>query len=164
MEEALARAEYLEDACSRMEDGEEVTGPAAGRYTEALRLYGQEFRGRYMSGKQAAALRANPRLRIYDNSARFVTCCYDQSKAQCHPDRLGQLGTDETPDINHCQPNCGNIARTDRNIEQASAAVSRHEEDIASPLTPEPMRARLAQRVAALKAMIQSHNERTTER
>ena len=120
MEEALARAEYLEDACSRLDDGEEVTGPAAGRYTEALRLYGQEFRGRYMSGKQAAALRANPRLRIYDNSARFVTCCYDQSKAQCHPDRLGQLGTDETPDINHCQPTCGNIARTDRNIEQAA--------------------------------------------
>lgn len=163
MEEALARAEYLEDACSRLDDGEEVTGPAAGRYTEALRLYGQEFRGRYMSGKQAAALRANPRLRIYDNSARFVTCCYDQSKAQCHPDRLGQLGTDETPDINHCQPNCGNIARTSRNIEQAAAAVSRHEEDIASPMTPEPMRARLAQRVAALKAMIQTHNERTTD-
>ena len=65
MEEALARAEYLEDACTRLEDGEDVTGPAAGRYTEALRLYGQEFRGRYMSGKQAAALRANPRLRIY---------------------------------------------------------------------------------------------------
>lgn len=161
MEEALARAEYLEDACSRMEDGEEVTGPAAGRYTEALRLYGQEFRGRYMSGKQAAALRANPRLRIYDNSARFVTCCYDQSKAQCHPDRLGQLGTDETPDINHCQPNCGNIARTDRNIEQAAAAVSRYEDEMASSMTPEPMRARLAQRVEALQAIIQSHNERT---
>ena len=94
MEEALARAEYLEDACSRMEDGEEVTGPSRPVH-ETLRLYGQEFRGRYMSGKQAAALRANPRLRIYDNSARFVTCCYDQSKAQCHPDRLGQLGTDE---------------------------------------------------------------------
>ena len=136
MEEALARAEYLEDACSRMDDGEEVTGPAAGRYTEALRLYGQEFRGRYMSGKQAAALRANPRLRIYDNSARFVTCCYEQSKAQCHPDRLGRLGTDETPDINHCQPTCGNIARTDRNIEQAAAAVSRYEDEMASSMTP----------------------------
>lgn len=161
MEEALARADYLEDACSRMEDGEEVTGPAAGRYTEALRLYGQEFRGRYMSGKQAAALRANPRLRIYDNAARFVTCCYDQSKAQCHPDRLGQLGTDETPDINHCQPNCGNIARTDRNIEQAAAAIGRYEDEIAALMTPEPMRARLAQRVELLKAIIRDHNERT---
>ena len=114
-----------------------------------------------MSGKQAAALRANPRLRIYDNSARFVTCCYEQSKAQCHPDRLGQLGTDETPDINHCQPTCGNIARTDRNIEQAAAAVSRYEDEMASSMTPEPMRARLAQRVEALQAIIQSHNERS---
>jgi hypothetical protein len=159
MEEALARAEYLEDACSRLDDGEEVTGPAAGRYTEALRLYGQEFRGRYMSGKQAAALRANPRLRIYDNAARFVTCCYDQSKAQCHPDRLGQLGTDETPDINHCQPTCGNIARTDRNIAAVADAITRYESEIASPMTPEPMRTRLAQRVESLKAIIAKHNQ-----
>lgn len=161
MEEALARADYLEDAYTQMEGGEQVSGPAAGRYREAIRLYGQEFRGRYMSGKQAAALRANPRLRIYDNAARFVTCCYDQSKALCHPDRLGQLGTDETPDINHCQPNCGNIARTDQNIEQAAAAVSRYEEEIASPMTPEPMRARLAQRVEVLQTIIRDHNERT---
>ena len=87
-------------------------------------------------GRQAAALRANPRLRIYDNSARFVTCCYDQSKALCHPDRLGPNGTDETPDINHCQPNCGNIARTDRNIEQAADTIKQYEAEMASPLTP----------------------------
>lgn len=163
MEEALARADYLEDAYAQMQDGEQVSGPAAGRYREALRLYGQEFRGRYMSGKQAAALRSNPRLRIYDNSARFVTCCYDQSKAMCHPDRSGPLGTDETPDINHCQTNCGNIARTDRNIEQASDTIARHEADMASPLTPEPLKARLAQRVAALQTIITTHNERTTD-
>ena len=116
-----------------------------------------------MSGKQAAALRANPRLRIYDNSTRFVTCCYDQSKALCHPDRLGPLGTEETPDINHCQPNCGNIARTDRNIEQAADTIARHQAEMASPLTPEPLRARLAQRIAALQTIIATHNERTDD-
>lgn len=161
MEEALARADYLEDAYTQMEGGEQVSGPAAGRYREAVRLYVREFRGRYLSGKQAAALRANPRLRIYDNSARFVTCCYDQSKALCHPDRLGPLGNEETPDINHCQPNCGNIARTDRNIEKATDAIARHKAEMASPLTPDPLKARLAQRVAALQAIIATHNERT---
>ena len=163
MEEALARADYLEDAYTHMEEGEQVSGPAAGRYREAVRLYGQEFRGRYMSGKQAAALRANPRLRIYDNSTRFVTCCYDQSKALCHPDRLGPLGTEETPDINHCQPNCGNIARTDRNIEQAAETIARHQAEMASPLTPEPLRARLAQRITALQTTIATHTERTND-
>ncbi len=163
MEEALARAEYLEDAHTRMEDGEQVSGPAAGRYREALILYGQEFRGRFMSGRQAAALRANPRLRIYDNSARFVTCCYDQSKALCHPDRLGPNGTDETPDINHCQPNCGNIARTDRNIEQAADTIKQYEAEMASPLTPEPLRTRLAQRITALQTIIATHTERTND-
>ena len=105
------------------------------------------------------ALRANPRLRIYDNSTRFVTCCYDHSKALYHPHRLGPAGTEETPDINHCQPNCGNIARTDRNMAQAADAVARYESEMASPLTPEPLRARLAQRVAALHAIIQTHNK-----
>ena len=84
-------------------------------------------------------------------------------KALCHPDRLGPLGNEETPDINHCQPNCGNIARTDRNIEQAADTIARHEAEIASPLTPEPLRARLAQRVAALQAIIATHNERTND-
>lgn len=159
MEEALARAEYLEEAHFHMEDGEHVSGPASGRYAEALRLYGQEFRGRYLSSKQAAALRANPRLRIYDNAAQFVTCCYDQSKALCHPDRRGPSGSDETPDINHCQPNCGNIARTDRNIDQLADAIARNENEIASPTTPEPLRARLAQRVTALKLIVLKHDE-----
>jgi hypothetical protein len=158
MEEALARAEYLEDAYAHLKDGEHVSGPASGRYTEALRLYGQEFHGRYLSSKQAAALRSNPRLRIYDNATRFVTCCYDQSKALCHPDRLGPAGTEETPDINHCQPNCGNIARTDRNIGQIVDAITRHESEMASPMTPEPLRARLAQRVATLRAIIETHD------
>jgi hypothetical protein len=87
MEETLARVEYLEEAYARLQDGERVTGPASRRYTDALHLFDRQFRGRYLSNKQAAALRVNPQLRIYDNAQQFVTCCYDQAKALCHPDR-----------------------------------------------------------------------------
>ena len=104
MEEALASAEFLEAAYQRLQDGEHVTGPAAKRYAEGIRLYGNKFGGRYLTNRQAAALRSNPKLRIYDSEEQFVTCCYDQSKALCHPDRR-TAGVEQTPDITNCRPN-----------------------------------------------------------
>jgi hypothetical protein len=156
MEEALASAEFLEAAYQRLQDGEHVTGPAAKRYAEGIRLYGNKFGGRYLTNRQAAALRSNPKLRIYDSEEQFVTCCYDQSKALCHPDRR-TAGVEQTPDITNCRPNCGNIARTDTNITRAEAAVSLHKSEIDDPATPLPMRARLEQRVTALQSIIEQH-------
>ena len=157
MEEALARVDYLEEAYDRLQDGERVTGPASRRYTEALHVFDRQFRGRYLSNKQAAALRVNPQLRIYDNAQQFVTCCYDQAKALCHPDRQTAASSHESPDITRCQPTCGNIARTDRNIDQIAAAVAKHELEIDSPTTPQPLRARLQDRVANLRRIVDEH-------
>jgi integrase len=157
MEEALARADYLEHAHQRLENGEQVSGPAAGRYTQAIHLFDREFRGRYMSNKQAAALRANPQLRIYDNPQQFVTCCYDQSKALCHPDRQITASQHRSPDVSHCQPGCGNVARTDQNISQIQHAIAQHQAEIASPTTPIPLRGRLEQRVTALQTIVDEH-------
>lgn len=160
MEEALARADYLEDAHQRLENGEQVSGPAAGRYTQALHLFDRQFRGRYLSSQQAAALRANPQLRIYDNPQQFVTCCYDQAKALCHPDRETAASQLRSPDVSHCQPGCGNIARTDHNIDQVRAAINRHEAEVASATTPTPLRVRLEQRITALQAIIDEHHNK----
>lgn len=157
MEEALASAEFLEGAYQRLQDGERVTGPAAKRYAEGIQLYGNKFGGRYMTNRQAAALRSNPKLRIYDSAEQFVTCCYDQSKALCHPDRSTAKGIDQTPDVSNCKPNCGNIARTDTNIARAETAVSLHRSEIDDPATPLPMRARLQQRITALQSIIDQH-------
>lgn len=157
MEEVLARADYLEDAHQRLENGETVSGPAADRYTQAIHLFDRQFGGRYISNKQAAALRANPQLRIYDNPQQFVTCCYDQSKALCHPDRQTTANELRSPDVSHCQTGCGNIARTDQNISQIQEAIARHEAEIASPTTPIPLRGRLEQRITALQAIVDQH-------
>lgn len=157
MEEALAAAEYLEAAATRLDDGESVTGPAAQRYRDGLRLYQQQFGGRYLTNRQAAALNANPRLRIYDNSEQFVTCCYDQSKALCHPDRNKSAGVEASPDVTNCQPNCGNIARTDRNIADVGAAIEQAREEIASPTIPLPLKVRLEQRIGSLQQVIDHH-------
>ncbi|MDT5279737.1 MAG: hypothetical protein QOJ20_932 [Mycobacterium sp.] len=157
MEEALARAEYLEEAHTRLEDGEKVSGPAATRYADAVQLFKRQFGGRYLSNRQAAALRANPQLRVYDIPQQAVTCCYDQAKALCHPDRQAGVAIHESPDITRCQPNCGNIARTDTNIEQVADAIARHEAEIASPVTPQPLRNRL-QRVINLQQIADKHD------
>ncbi|CPV54808.1 hypothetical protein [Mycobacteroides abscessus] len=157
MEEALARADYLEDAHQRLENGEQVSGPAADRYTQGIHLFDRQFRGRYMSNKQAAALRANPQLRIYDNPQQFVTCCYDQSKALCHPDRQVTANELRSPDVSHCQTGCGNIARTDQNVTQIRDAIAQHQAEIASPTTPIPLRGRLEQRITTLQAIVDEH-------
>ncbi|MCG7598028.1 hypothetical protein [Mycobacterium sp. PSTR-4-N] len=159
MEEALARADYLEDAHQRLENGEQISGPAADRYTQAIHFFGRQFRGRYMSNKQAAALRANPQLRIYDNPQQFVTCCYDQSKALCHPDRQVTASRRRSPDVSHCQPGCGNIARTDQNVAQIEDAITQHRAEIDSPTTPIPLRGRLEQRITTLQAVVDEHHD-----
>ncbi|XVA03262.1 hypothetical protein ACQ86I_05770 [Prescottella equi] len=157
MEEALAAAEYLEAAATRLDDGESVTGPAAERYRDGVRLYHRQFGGRYLTNRQAAALNANPRLRIYGNNEQFVTCCYDQSKALCHPDRNKAAGVEASPDITNCQPNCGNIARTDRNIADVGAAIEQAREEIASPTIPLPLKVRLEHRVDSLQRIVDYH-------
>ncbi len=157
MEEALAAAEYLEAAATRLDDGESVTGPAAQRYRDGVRLYHRQFGGRYLTNRQAAAINANPRLRIYDNSEQFVTCCYDQSKALCHPDRDRATRVEASPDITNCQPNCGNIARTDRNIADVEAAIEQACGEIASSAIPLPLKVRLEQRIDSLQRIIDHH-------
>lgn len=157
MEEALAAAEYLEAAATRLDDGESVTGPAAQRYLDGVRLYHRQFGGRYLTNRQAAALNANPRLRIYDNSEQFVTCCYDQSKALCHPDRNKSARVEASPDITNCQPNCGNIARTDRNIADVEVAIEQAREEIVSPAIPLPLKVRLEQRIDSLNRIVDHH-------
>ena len=156
MEEALARADYLEDAHQRLENGEQVSGPAA---AQAIHLFDRQFRGRYMSNKQAAALGANPQLRIYDNPQQFVTCCYDQSKAMCHPGRQVTASQHRSPDVSHCQPGCGNIARTDQNIRQIRDTIAQHQVEIDSPTTPIPLRGRLEQRITTLQAIVDEHHD-----
>ncbi|WP_435278725.1 hypothetical protein [Rhodococcus yananensis] len=159
MEEALAAAEYLEAASARLDDGESVTGPAAQRYRDGVRLYQRHFGGRYLTNRQAAALNANPRLRIYDNSEQFVTCCYDQSKALCHPDRNKSAGVEASPDVTNCQPTCGNIARTEHNIADVEAAIEQARDEIASPTIPLPLKVRLEQRIGSLQQIIDHHRD-----
>src|SRR6266498_4593612 len=51
------------------------------------------------------------------------------------------------PSLDRCNPACANIARTDQHIADARVEVARLRRDVADPLTPLPLRARLEQRI-----------------
>lgn len=164
MEEALAVADSLQSAAERLEAGESVSGPAAARFAYGAREYRHTFDGTYLSTRQMAALRRNPDLRIYDSPDRALACVYDQAKAQCHQDRDRRTDdSSRTPDMTRCRESCGNIARTDSHIEVISHQIEELTSEIASPLTPEPIRERLRLGIERRQHIVDTH-EREKER
>lgn len=158
MEEALAVADSLQSAADRLEAGESVSGPAATRFARGAREYQHTFGGTYLSARQMAALRRNPDLRIYDSPDRALACVYDQAKAQCHQDadrRRDELS--RTPDMTRCRDGCGNIARTDSHIVEINRQIEALTTEIASPLTPEPIKERLRLGIERRQHIVNTH-------
>jgi integrase len=159
MEEALAVAEALGEAAQRLDAGEQVSGPAASRYIAGVRSFQQTFEGSFLSSRQMAALRRDPTLRIYDNPVRAMACVYDQGKALCHPERdRSSVDASRTPDPTRCVDGCGNTARTDTHADLLRLEIAALKEEAESPLTPEPIRERLLERVERREAVLQAHS------
>lgn len=156
MEEALARADYLEeDAHQRLEDGEQVSGPAADRYTQAIHLFDRQFRGRYMSNKQAAALRAIPNCATRNGSSPAATT---EPKRYATPTGRSQRASTAHLMMSHtANPDAATSLMFDQNIDQVVVAIAQHEAEIDSATTPIPLRGRLEQRITALHAIVNEH-------
>lgn len=163
MEEAFAVAEHLQHAADRLADGQAVSGPAAKRYLAGIQEFQQRFPGTWLTPRQAAALRRNPQLRVFDNPEQYLTCVYDQSKSLCHPDNSARSHDHQTPALNRCQPGCGNIARTDDHIEALDREIVDLRDESDDRLLPLPLRARLSDRIITLQSMQDAHlKDRTT--
>lgn len=159
MEEALAVADGLQAAAQRLDDGESVSGPAAARFVHGVREYQHTFDGKYLSTRQMAALRRSPELRIYDSPDRALACVYDQAKAQCHQESPGYVGDlTRTPDLTRCREGCGNIVRTDSHIELISHQIEQLTDELANPMTPEPIRERVRLGIARRQQIVESHD------
>lgn len=157
MEEAYARAELLNDAADRLADGEQVSGPAADRFVAGVSEFAENFQGQYLTPKQAAKLRRNPLLRIYDSGEQMVACCYDATKALCHPDNMRNPDVAATPDLTRCVPGCANGARTDTHVEHLKDEQAWNQQQADAETTPEPLRQRHRQRVSAIQETITEH-------
>ena len=159
MEDALARADSLNAAADRLDAGEQVSGPANGRYLAAVAEFDATFRGRVFSPKGYLELLKNRSLKVFDNGAQPVACCYDADKALCHPDRQRSPNMRRSPNLTRCDPRCGNVARTDTHIEEVRVEIGRLDEQRLSPATPEPMRQAHSQRIEMLQEVIVAHEQ-----
>lgn len=159
-EHAHAFRGWLEDGYETLIAGGGVSGPSADRFVAAVKDYGAQFRGSVLTRRDAKRLLANPNLRVYNNADQFLACCYDESKALCHPDADRPARIDRSPDLLRCDPACGNIARTDAHMASLDAEIRDLEAEIASPATPEPMQVRLGQRRDRLLGIKDDHDRR----
>jgi hypothetical protein len=162
IETARVMADHLHQLNDQIDHGEQVSGPAARRLIYAARDAATRFAGMFLTPRQIRALPNDPNLQVHDNPQAFLTCAYDPSKALCHPDRA-ERGSDQ-PRLDRCNPACANIARTDTHVAALTRSCARLQAEIANPLTPQPIRTRLTQRLAALTQIAEHHNGSRTSR
>jgi len=158
MEEALAISDTLHQAAEHLRTNPTVSGPAAGRYRDAVTEYQHRYQGMSLTPKQTAALLANPALRVHDAAGQTLACCFDARKALCRKE-TGPTTTSTTPDLTACEDRCANIARTDRHIAAVEADLQALQDELASPLTPAPLRHRIEGQISRREAIIQAHHD-----
>ncbi len=159
IETARAMADYLDDIAARVDAGEGVSGPAASRMIKAARDAAARFEGMFLTPRQADALLAEPQFNVYDNPEAFLTCNNDPAKAMCHPDRTRNSARARPPATGRCDPACANIARTDTHMASLRDEIAQLADEVTSPLTPVPLRERLTQRISALQAIVDRHEQ-----
>jgi hypothetical protein len=160
LEEWLTRLEDLQAAEQHLNDGEHVSGPAAGIYRDRVDGASARFAGRVIrSGREARAILANPALQIYHGKG--MTCVFDPSRALC---QLGSsasgAGDRRTPDLDDCQPSCRNIARTDRDISTVAEEARFLQALADDELSPPIRHARERRRLAHIEKILADHGIR----
>lgn len=158
MEEAFSISDSLHAAAEHLGANPTVSGPAANRYRAAVDEYRHRYEGMTLTPKQAAALMANPALRVYDSVGQTLACCFDPRKALCRKDiSLGSGDPASTPDLTACDDKCANIARTDRHVEQIQDELTALRAELDSSLTPIPLRHRIELQIARREDVVSRH-------
>ncbi|WP_156526205.1 hypothetical protein [Mycobacterium adipatum] len=156
-EEFLSRLEQFADDEHALHTGEHVSGPAAQTYRNRIRAGNDRFAGHVVTTtRQARDLLANPSLQIHHGEA--MTCVFDATKAAC---QLQGHRDDPmvTPDIDDCQPNCRNLARTDRDIIAVRRYRTRLADTVKDTAAPPIRHQRELQELERIDALIKDHDE-----
>lgn len=134
MESLLLRLETVAADAAALDAGEHVSGPAAVAYVHRVRDGHERFAGKVLRTRhQVTSMLQNPSLQIFEG--RGLTCVFDRLKALCEV-RSDEHGTAAEPRREDCRPNCGNIARTDRDIDGVREDMLRLEDIVGDPLSP----------------------------
>lgn len=156
MEEAFAASDTLHRAAEHLQAHPHVSGPAAARYLAAAHEHRDRFQGLTLTTKQAAALMANPEMRVYDAPGQTLACCFDSRKALCRKDTTPARPA-STPDLTACDHRCANIARTDEHITTVEEELAELRIELDSRATPEPMRHRIRTQIDRQEAIVTAH-------
>src|SRR6266498_1831141 len=89
--EAARAIAYLQHLDQRLNGGDGVSGPAAGRLIRSARAAAR-FEGMFLGKPEIRALLHEPEFQVFDNPDAFLTCNKDPAKALCDPDRATQPG------------------------------------------------------------------------
>ena len=157
---AFVIRDRLEDGYKKLAAGEGVSGPAAERFVGSAKEFKARFRGSFLTRRDAKVLLKNPSLQVYDNPAQYLACCYDESQALCHPGNDRRPGIRQSPDLLRCDPRCANTVRTDSHMDAIDEEVKSIDAQIASPITPVPIKVRKGQRRARLLAVKAEHEQK----
>ncbi|MCO1575149.1 hypothetical protein M8C13_05170 [Crossiella sp. SN42] len=155
-EEGTAVIDGLHDLQTALRHGEGVSGPAADRLLTAVDKAAR-YEGVYLTAREFKQITNDSDLQVFDNSEAYLFCVHDPDRAKCHPSRRAAVGR-AGPDLNNCHQDCANAARTDAQMAGLAAKIERMRAEAASPLTPEPLRLRLAARAEDYAGIIQRHH------
>jgi hypothetical protein len=97
---------------------------------------------------------ANPDLQIF--LGKGMTCVLDPKRAACRL-RSEEDSTRRTPDLDDCRPNCVNIARTDRDIEQVHIQIEQLRPIVDDPLATALRHAREQHELDRLERIVTAH-------
>ncbi|MCC3655744.1 hypothetical protein LIX60_30660 [Streptomyces sp. S07_1.15] len=151
----LTRLEDLQDADRRLKAGEHVSGPAAGTYRSRVSGGARKFAGRVLrTGAEARHVMANASLQIYPGKG--MTCVFAAATARCELEpSLDDARV--TPDTEGCHPACGNICRTEENIDELRAEAAELRIMVADGASPSIRWERERRRLAYLDRLIGEH-------
>ena len=159
-EHAFAIRDHLEDSHKKVTAGEGVSGPATERFVGSAKEFKAQFPGSFLTRRDAKVLLKNPSLQVYDNPEQYLACCYDESQALCHPSNDRRPGIRQSPDLLRCDPRCANTVRTDSHMDAIDEELKSVDAQIASPITPVPIKVRLGQRRVWLLAVKAEHEQK----
>jgi integrase len=157
-EDWLYRLDRLSEDHRRLDNGEQVSGPAADSYRFRVKGVRGAFAGRVLPTlKQARDMVSNPLLQIYPG--RAMTCVFDPAKALCQL-RTGENDVRRTPDQDDCRPNCQNIAYTDRDVADLRDRAKQLREVTDDHLAPSIRNHRERAELDRIRAIIRQHDHR----
>ncbi|MEB0200380.1 hypothetical protein QN354_01250 [Cryobacterium sp. 5I3] len=147
-EAAAAQDQTMQQVGQALTQGSKVSGPAAEALMRAAALRVPVL-ATFVSRSEGRQIINDPDVNVYDNPGAYSLCVHRPEYAKC--------GTGDSPDRGACQADCANHARTDKEIDRLREHRDQHRAEVASPLTPVPLKISLTRRIEHNDALIEAH-------